>query len=72
MGYLPNLVDIDSYCDELSNITRLDVNKIKSIVLIQFANIANGNISFPEATENIECALYGLMSPEKPVQKLAL
>ena len=57
MGNMPNIIDIDSYCQELSSITCINLDEIRNIVLICFANIYNpqsNSIDFTDATCEIE------------------
>lgn len=73
MGNIPNLIDIDSYCNELSTITEIDVEKIRTIVLASFAKIYNPTseaIDFTDATEEIESKIFAILDrkPKKVVQ----
>lgn len=57
MGNVPNLIDIDFYCDELSKITGLNVQAVKLIVLINFSKVYDSNgkkLDFTDATAGIE------------------
>lgn len=51
---MENLVDIENYCNFLSSITSIDIDKVRSVVIICFSGVANGNISFSEACLYIE------------------
>lgn len=64
MNDIPNIMDIDGYCDELSKITKIDINNIRYIVLYNFASMYGcnqNNLSFPEALDNIENQIYSLL-----------
>lgn len=62
---MENLVDIENYCNFLSSITSIDVDRIRSVVIIYFSGVANGNISFSEACLYIENELVSEMSTKK-------
>ena len=73
MGNIPNLIDIDSYCNELSSITEINVEKIRTIVLASFAKIYNPsseNMDFTDATGEIESQIFAILDrkPKKIVQ----
>ena len=54
---MENLVDIENYCNFLSSITSIDMDKIKSLVILYFSCVTNGNIPFSEACLCIESEL---------------
>ena len=65
MGNVPNLIDIDSYCVELSEITGLNKETITSIVLLNFSKIyatSNKNLDFTDATEGIESDIFAALN----------
>lgn len=64
---MENLVDIESYCNFLSSITRIDIDKIKSLVILYFSCVSSGNISFSEACLHIESELVKEMSAKKRI-----
>lgn len=64
MREITNLIDVEGYCDELSKITKIDINSIRFIVLVNFANMyasSQNNLSFMETTENIESQIYDFL-----------
>lgn len=68
MNDIPNIMDIDGYCNELSKITKIDVNNIRYIVLYNFASMygcSQNNLSFPEALDNIEEQIGILLNDSK-------
>lgn len=73
MNNIPNIIDIDGYCDELSEITKIDVSSIKYIVLYNFASMygcSQNNISLPEALDNIESQICSILdAPQSQKQK---
>ncbi|MCX4249546.1 MAG: hypothetical protein OSJ65_07295 [Bacilli bacterium] len=55
MGNIPNLIDIESYCNELATISDINVNIIRFIVLRNFASVySSQDIAFTDATNKIE------------------
>lgn len=80
MNDIPNIIDIDGYCEELSNITGIDISIIRYIVLYNFAKMygsSQDNLSFPEAIDNIEKQINNILensqSPKaKPRNIIAL
>lgn len=66
-----NLVDIDNYCEELASITDLDLAYVRGVVLMNFCKTALGQITFLEATEQIEDTLTQQMV-KKDQQNLTL
>lgn len=73
MDDIPNIIDIDGYCDELSQITNIDINSIRYIVLYNFASMygcSQNNLSFTEALDNIESQIYSILEgPKTPTPK---
>ena len=64
MSDIPCIIDIDSYCVELSEITKIDINFIRYIVLYNFDSMygcSQNNLSFQEALDNIETQIYGIL-----------
>ena len=62
MEDIPNLVDIDCYCKELSEITGIKLPIIKRIVVKNFAIIYRTEaVSFIDATDNIETELNRML-----------
>ena len=54
-GNIPNLIDIESYCNELATISDINVNIIRFIVLRNFASVySSQDIAFTDATNKIE------------------
>lgn len=69
MSDIPNIIDIDGYCGELSEITKIDINSIRCIVLYNFASMygcSQNNLSFTEALDNIEKQIYSILESPKP------
>ncbi len=69
MDDIPNIIDIDGYCNELSKITKIDINNIRYIVLYNFASIydcSQDNLSFTEALDNIEKQINSILDGNKP------
>lgn len=48
-----DLVDIDSYCNELSIISGLNVGTVRFVVLTNFASVYSNKVSFTDATSKI-------------------
>ena len=72
MEDIPNLVDIDCYCKELSEITGIKLPIIKKIVVKNFAIIyLTEAFSFIDATDNIEAELTSMLD-EKNKNKLTI
>lgn len=69
---LPSLVDINNYCYTLSEITNVDVDKIKSIVIITFADVVLKNITFDEGEEKIIQTLLVLSNNDEKAPLMAL
>lgn len=66
MGNISNLVDIESYCNELSSITGISIETIRIIVIENFARVCfSDGISFIDATANIERELDRLLAKPK-------
>lgn len=47
------LIDIESYCNELSSISGLNIDTVQFVVLTNFASIYSNKVSFLDATDNI-------------------
>lgn len=72
MDNIPNIIDIDGYCDDLSKITNIDINSIKYIVLCNFSNMygcSQSNISLPEALDNIETQICSILDESQSQKK---
>lgn len=68
MDDIPNIIDIDGYCNELSKITKIDINNIRYIVLYNFASMygcSQNNLSFTEALDNIENQINSILDGKK-------
>ncbi len=69
------LVDIESYCNELSSITGLSVPLIRVVVITNFASVYSDKVSFPDATNNIVneiSAMIQVNATKKKQKKQAL
>ena len=67
MGNIPNLIDIEFYCNELSKITGLNVDTVKLIVLVNFSKLYSPDgkeIDFTDATAGIESDITAVMSKQ--------
>lgn len=66
MENVPNIIDIESYCDELSKIAEINVEIIRFIVLRNFASVySNNNVAFTDATSQIETEINEMISVKK-------
>lgn len=73
MGNVPNLIDIDFYCDELSKITGLNVQAVKLIVLGNFSKVYDSTgkrIDFTEATAEIENDITAALENKQSKKRL--
>lgn len=62
---MENLVDIENYCNFLSSITNIDIDRVKVLVILYFSCVADGKMSFSEACLFIENELVKEMTATK-------
>ena len=65
MGNMPNIIDIENYCNELNAITKINIEKIRAIVVGSFARIYTDEIDFSEAVEEIESNILTILNSKK-------
>ncbi len=66
MENIPNIIDIESYCNELSKIADINVDVIRFIVLRNFASVySNNDVAFTDATSQIETEIDEIISVKR-------
>lgn len=66
MENIPNIIDIESYCNELSQIAEINVDVIRFIVLRNFASVySNNGVDFTDATSKIETEINEIISVKR-------
>lgn len=63
MEYIFTIFDKDNYINELVKITNIDKDIITSIVDTYLLAVLKGELSFQEASSNIETAIYNNLLP---------
>lgn len=60
-----NLVDVNRYCNCLSELTNVDYEAVTTLVLNNLASVADGLVSITQANLEIENELLKLMDEEE-------
>lgn len=60
-----NLVDVNRYCNCLSELTNVDYEAVTTLVLSNLASVADGLVSITQANLEIENELLKLMDEEE-------
>jgi hypothetical protein len=63
--YVLNLVDVNRYCNCLSELTNVDYEAVTTLVLNNLASVADGLVSITQANLEIENELLKLMDEEE-------